>query len=159
MIAVQIMISITLFTIFFQDVKAREVYWFLFPILAICAGILFYWNTLPELFLATTLFNLGFVLFLILVVFLYSKWKLKTTMSQTFGLGDILMFIALSFTFSSVSFIVVFVFSLILSLILHLVLKSRSKHDTVPLAGYQGLFFLLTYIGYWSGFINSIYSI
>ena len=159
MIVLKIAIIITLLAIFFQDIKERHVYWFLFPILATCVGILFYWNTLPQLFFTTTLINLGFITLLLLVVLLYSKWKLKTSISNTFGLGDILMFIALSFTFSSISFIVLFVFSLIFSLALHLILKQKSKYKTVPLAGYQGLFFLCIYLGYWSGFINSIYNI
>lgn len=159
MIVLKIAIIAILLTIFIQDIKAREVYWFLFPILAISAGVLFYKSVFPQLFFTTTLINLGFVFFLLLVVFLYSKWKLKTTITNTFGLGDVFMFIALCFTFSSISFIVVFVFSLIFALTLHLALKQKSKHKTVPLAGYQGLFFLCIYIGYWSGFINSIYSI
>lgn len=160
MTLLKIALAIILMTIFIQDLKARHVYWFLFPLLAICTGVLFCQNVLfPQLFFTTTLINLSFVLFLLLIVFLYSKWKLKTSITNTFGLGDMLMFIALSFTFSSISFIVVFVFSLIFSLILHLVLKQKSKHQTVPLAGYQSLFFLFIYIGYWSGLVNSIYSI
>lgn len=159
MVVLKFALTITLTTIFIQDIKSRHVYWFLFPLLAICASVLFYQNVFPQFFFNTTLINLSFVLFLILVVFLYSKWKLKTSITNTFGLGDMLMFIALSFTFSSVSFIVVFVFSLIFSLTLHLLLKQNSKYQTVPLAGYQSIFFLFIYIGYWSGLVNSIYSI
>ena len=112
-----------------------------------------------ELFKTTLIINLVFVLFLILVILIYSKYKLKTTMSQAFGLGDMLLFFALAFTFSSVSFLVLFVFGLVFSLILHLFLKSKSKHKTVPLAGYLSLFFAITYLAHWLGILKSVYTI
>ena len=142
-----------------QDIKERQVYWFLCPLIGLCAGILLYQNTLPQLFYATIVINLVFVLILMGVIFLYSKLKLKTSISNTFGLGDSLLFFALIFSFSSISFIVLFVFGLIFSLVLHLILKKNSKHQTVPLAGYLSLFFAVAYLAYWMGILNSIYTI
>jgi len=145
--------------ILFQDVKERQVYWFLFPIVGLCTGILFYQDILPQLFYVTVVINFAFVLILMGVIFLYSKLKLKTSISNTFGLGDSLLFFALIFSFSSISFIVLFVFGLIFSLVLHLILKKNSKHQTVPLAGYLSLFFAVAYLAYWTGILNSIYTI
>ena len=145
--------------VFLQDIKERKVYWFLFPIIAVCSGVLLYKNMFSELFYTTISINIGFVLVLLFAVFLYSKIKLKTAITKTFGLGDGLLFLALVFTFSSVSFLILFVFGLVFSLIIHLVLKRNSKFSTVPLAGYLSLFFAITYLSYWFGIINTLYTI
>jgi hypothetical protein len=145
--------------VLFQDIKERQVYWFLFPIIGLCAGILLYQNMFLQLFYTTVLMNLAFILVLIGVVYLYSKLKLKTSISETFGLGDGLLFLALVFSFSSISFIILFVFGLIFSLLLHMVLKKRSKHQTVPLAGYLSLFFSIAYLSHWAGILESVYTI
>ena len=78
-------------------------------------------------------------------------------MEDTFGLGDLLLFIALAFTFASVSFIILFVFGLLFSLILHLLFKNKSKLKTVPLAGYLSLFFLVAYLSHWFGLLPTLY--
>lgn len=148
-----------LLLVFYQDTKERLVYWFLFPIIAICSGILLYKSMFFELFKTTVMINLAFVSFLILVIYSYSKLKLKTSIAQTFGLGDALLFFALAFTFSSVSFLVLFVFGLVFSLVLHLFLKNRSEHKNVPLAGYLSLFFSIAYVAHWLGILKSVYTI
>lgn len=142
-----------------QDIKERQVYWFLFPLIGLCAGILLYQNTFSQLFYTTIVINLAFVLILLTVIFLYSKLKLKTSISNTFGLGDSLLLFAFIFSFSSISFIVLFVFGLIFSLILHLILKKNSRHQSVPLAGYLSLFFAIVYISNWIGILESVYTI
>ncbi|WP_299363517.1 hypothetical protein [Winogradskyella sp.] len=150
----------SLLFVFYQDVKERLVYWFLFPVIAICSGILLYNNMFYEAIKTTLIINFAFVLFLVLVVLGYSKFKLNTSISQTFGLGDTLLFFALAFTFSSISFLVLFVFGLIFSLTLHLLIKRRSvEHKTVPLAGYLSLFFAIAYVSHWTGILKSVYSI
>ena len=149
----------SLVLVFYQDVKTRLVYGFLFPIIALCSGLLLYNNVHPAVFKTTVMINLCFAVFLIMVVLAYSKLKLKISLNQTFGLGDALLFLALAFTFASITFLILFVFGLVFSLVLHLLLKSKSKHGNVPLAGYLSLFFAITYTGYWSGIIISVYSI
>ena len=145
--------------VFIQDRKDREVYWFFFPIIALTSGVLLYNNMLPELFYITLIINLLFIIILISVVFFYSKFKLKTTITNTFGLGDGLLFFALAFTFSSVSFLILFVFGLLFSLLIHLVFKKKSKYTTVPLAGYLSLFFIIVYLSYWLDITPNIYTI
>jgi len=155
------MVKITLIALFlivlYQDLKERQVYWFLFPLIGLCCGFLYYSVTLTELFISSVLINSAFVSLLLVVVYIYTRLKLKTSFFEGIGLGDILLFFGLTFTFSSVSFIVIFIGALVFSLVLHLAFK-RSK-STVPLAGYISLFFGLTYLSYWLGIINSVYSI
>lgn len=145
--------------VFIQDRKDREVYWFLFPIIAMASGVLLYNTILPELFYITLLINIIFISILITVVFLYSKIKLKTSIINTFGLGDSLLFIALAFTFSSISFMILFVFGLMFSLLIHIVFKKNSRYKTVPLAGYLSLFFMIIYLSYWLGITPNIYTV
>ena len=155
-IFIKIVLILILFYITYQDIKERQVYWFLFPAAALGCGILFYKATISELFLLSVAFNLCFISLLLLVVYLYSKVKLKTPFSQSFGLGDVLLFVGLAFTFSTLSFLVIFIGALCFALLLHLVVKQ--KQPTVPLAGYMSLFFGLTYLAYWAGIINGVYS-
>jgi hypothetical protein len=104
-------------------------------------------NVVPNSSVAiNTGFNLLFVAVLLLVCYLYAAFKLKKNLlKEVFGLGDVLFFIFITFSFSIVSFFVLFVFSLIFSLILHLAMQSRQSEKTVPLAGYMSLFFGVVY--------------
>lgn len=132
--------------IFFQDYKDRNVYWFLYPIMGILAGLLQWQITPLSSFLANSGFNLLFVCTLLLFCYLYTRIKLKKPFLQSvLGLGDVLFFISITFSFSIVSFWVLFVFSLIFSLVLHWVLQHKQTEKTVPLAGYMALFFAVIY--------------
>lgn len=157
MLLLKIILTISFGFILYQDIKERQVYWFLFPIVGVCAGFLFFFETLLELFFTAVLLNLVFVSILIFIVFLYSKFKLKTTLNYAFGLGDIFFFFAIACSFSTVSFITIFSCALFFSLLIQIVTKS--KNTTVPLAGYMSLFFGITYLGFWCGIINSVYQI
>tara|TARA_R100001377_G_scaffold70960_1_gene46470 strand:+ start:396 stop:875 length:480 start_codon:yes stop_codon:yes gene_type:complete len=158
-IVLKITLIAALIMVLIQDIKERQVYWFLFPMIGLLSGVLLYQNLFPDLFYKTVLLNLAFVGILIAVVFLYSKLRLKTSVLNTFGLGDGLLFLALAFSFSSISFIILFVFGLVFSLVLHLVLKRKSKQTTVPLAGYLSLFFAITYLSHWVDILKSVYLI
>jgi len=132
--------------VFVQDSKDRQVYWFLYPIIGILVFILQIEKISFYPAFINGGFNLGFVFLLILVCFLYAKLKLKQPLlKEVFGLGDILFFIAIAFSFSIVSFLVLFVFALLFSLLLHLALKHRQTNKNVPLAGNMALFFGVVY--------------
>ncbi len=159
MLAIKTILIVCLGMIVYQDLKERQVFWFLFPIFALSGAGLFYKNTLPELFYISVGLNFMFITILLLFVFLYAKIKLKSSFSQAFGLGDVLLFIGLVFSFSTISFLIVFVFSLLFSLVVHLIVKQFSKFQTVPLAGYISLFFGMIYLSNWFGIISSLYAL
>ena len=159
MLFIKLILIIAFVLVFLQDYKERQVYWFLFPIIDVLGGILFYQNTLPELFLISIQMNLLFLIVLMLIIYLYAKFKLKTQFLNTIGLGDLLLFLAISISFSSLSFIVLFISALIFSLVLHFVLNTSKKMVSVPLAGYMSLFFLMSYIFYWTGIVDIFYSL
>jgi hypothetical protein len=133
------------FLVFVQDSKDRKVYWFLYPII----GVLVFVLQIKAISIHPALINGGlnlvFVSLLILVCFLYAKLKLQQPLREVFGLGDILFFMTIAFSFSLVSFLILFVFALLFSLLLHLVLKHRQTDKTVPLAGNMALFFGVVY--------------
>jgi len=143
--------------VFFQDWKERSVYWFLFPAIAILGGILMFLHTDMYVFMATVIVNISFVITLLGIVYLYARFKLKLKFNEAIAMGDILMFLALAISFSSIVFIVLFIFSLIFSLILHLIFTQKSKYKTVPLAGNMSLFFGLIYLLHSIGIIDSLY--
>lgn len=138
---------ITFFTILFQDNKDRKVYWFLYPII----GLLTFFIQINEssflISAANSMVNLAFVFIILSVSYFYAKLKLKKHFTnEVLGIGDILFFIFISFSFASISFAVLFVFSLLFSLLLHFVLKNNNIDKTVPLAGYMSLFFGTIYM-------------
>ncbi|MDB9954020.1 hypothetical protein OAD49_00475 [Flavobacteriaceae bacterium] len=145
-------------SVVYQDLKDRSVYWFLFPAIGICAGTLFFKETSVGFFLEAILLNLLFIGLLLGVIFLYTTYKLKMKLSDAFGLGDGLLFVALVFSFAQLTFMIVFVFGLVGSLLLHLVLK-KYKSEFVPLAGYMSVFFALAYGAHWMGFLTTVYTL
>jgi len=159
MYVTKLLLIFTLVFIAYQDIKDRLVYWFLFPLLGLIVGVLFYTETLPELFLTSVLINLIIICFFYLVIILHSFFILKKSFRDVIGIGDVLMFFFLIFTFSSVSFTVTFIGSIFFSYIIHIVLKKSLKDKTVPLAGYMSIFYSITYVAYWTGTIDSLYSI
>lgn len=159
MIFIKTILILTFLLIFYQDLKERLVWWFLFPIIGLTTGILYTDQTSIELFSYNILLNIFFVLLLLLIIFIYAKMKLKVRFKETIGLGDILLFIALTCSFSIISFIVLFIFSLILSLALHLILSKMDSQKSVPLAGYMSLFFAIVYLANWSGLTTNLYSL
>lgn len=150
--------TVALIAIAYQDIKDRAVSWFWFPVLAVVLGILHYSNSFFELFILHSFINLGFVILVVLLLYGYIKFRGKHEFSKAIGRGDLVMFIALSPSMASISFIVCFVFSILLALVLSLIFnKNDEKH--IPLAGYMSLFFLIIYLAHWSGFIEQLYTI
>lgn len=138
---VRIIAICTLLLIFYQDFKERLVYWFLYVLFGILAFTLQLIVTPVFSVLLNAAFNLAFVSILIFVCFIYARIKLKASLDEVLGKGDILFFITLAFAFSILSFFILFVFSLLFSLVIHQFFKHKQSHATVPLAGYMALFF------------------
>ena len=61
MLVLKAILILTFGAILYQDIKERQVYWFLFPIVALSVGLLFFYETLSELFLVSILINLVFL--------------------------------------------------------------------------------------------------
>lgn len=130
-----------------QDTRERMVYWFLYPLIGILAFLNQSYDSNYIIAGANSLLNLSLISIIIFVIYLYSRFFIKKGfIDKTIGIGDLLLFIFLCFTFSSISFIILFSFSLIFSLLLHLYFKNKVSDKTVPLAGYISLFFAVVYL-------------
>ena len=158
-VIIKTILILVLIVIFFQDIRSRRVYAFLFPLVAITSGYLYYTNGIPSVYMASILVNIVFISALLLSVLIYSKLILRKNILEVMGLGDILMFTALAFSFSSVAFIVLFVSALVFSLLLHLILSRIKNQGTVPLAGYMGLFFCIAQLAFWLGITVNLFPI
>jgi len=157
MIWIKVVVFIVLVSIIYQDLKDREVSWFLFPLLALPTSYLHYENISFVQFGMNVLINALMVSLVLLILYLYIKIRNTHTFFNAFGLGDLVMFYALCFSFASVSFVISFVFSILFSLVLSIVVNKKSVK--IPLAGYMALFFLFTFIAYWIGLIENLYLI
>ncbi|RXG11480.1 hypothetical protein DSM03_11611 [Leeuwenhoekiella aestuarii] len=150
---------VTLFSIFLQDLRHRLVYWFLFPIVGIAFGILHITETGYFQFLISIAINMTVIGILLLVIYLYAKIIMKRAFFETIGLGDLLLFIALAFSFSPATFMILFVFSILFSLLFYLIILKNNKTQTIPLAGTISLFFSLILLINWIGFYDTLYLI
>jgi uncharacterized membrane protein HdeD (DUF308 family) len=132
--------------IFVQDYKDRKVYRFLYPLMGALVFVLQWYTVSHETIIMNVGVNLLFVGFLLLTCYLYAKLKLRQPLLKAvLGPGDVMFFVFIAFSFSMLSFIILFVFSLIFSLLLHLVFQHKQTEKTVPLAGYMSLFFGVVY--------------
>ena len=128
-----------LFT-FFQDMKLRAVYWFIFPIL-MGLSIALKWDEISLLQIAQ---NLLILLILLSGLFLYLSMKFKqftNPMNGFFAWGDVLFLIAVSPLFNLYSYLFFFTTGICFVLLLHLtfnMLKMGKKE--IPFAGYMAFY-------------------
>jgi hypothetical protein len=141
----KLLLLIVFLLIFYQDCKDRKVYWFLYPLIAIFAFVLQIEEVQFETALFNTVFNLIFVFILLMISLIYAQFKFKRPFLDVFGIGDVLFFICITFSFSILSFFLLFILSLLHSLLLHFAFNNKQSFETVPLAGYMALFFGTVY--------------
>lgn len=155
LILLKTVLIISLGAIVYQDIKERSIYLWILLLTIFLIGFLHYQHSVPVQFLPTILLNIGIVLVIVFILFLYAKFKLMLAFQNTFGFGDLLFFIVIAIGFPTITFIVLFSFSLFFSLTLYLILKKKLTHKTVPLAGLQALFFSLIFLLNWAfNFVN-----
>ena len=140
MVMLNIISLLCLLAICFQDFRERKLYAWLIIITAILLSFTYFLKTSTTQYMVNIGLNVGIVILIIGILFLYAKLKLKTALSNVLGLGDILFFIVIAISFPISTFVVLFSFSLLFSLVLYLVAKPSLKDENVPLAGLQALF-------------------
>ena len=147
-----ILMLFLLFYVFYEDVKERKVTQLLFIFLFVIGGFLNVRQQIFEAFIINTSINITMVFLIVLILFLYSKFKMNIELFQGFGLGDLLFFLFMAISFPTLSFLVLFSTSLIFSFIVSITFQKKLK-ELVPLAGLQALF-----LGFIVG-VNQIFSI
>ncbi len=158
-LSVKIILVLSLFFIFLQDLKERRVYGLLIIISGLLLSYLHYRGSTPQLFLASITLNFFVIIMLYGCLYVYAKLKLKVSLNTAFGLGDLLFFIALSMGFSTVSFLILFVSSLLFTLFTSLLLKVKYSLPTIPLAGFQAFFIAFIMMINWFFNLTDLYSL
>ena len=90
-------------TVCYEDVTERQTYWFWFPLMALVLGVLHLNQTVWPVFVTSVGINLCVVCLFLIVIYGYARLKLGVHPRQVFGLGDAFLFLALAFSFSTVS--------------------------------------------------------
>ncbi len=151
---------LSLALIFYQDLKDRKVWTFLFPVFALCGSYLFFKSVVTEFFITSVFINIAVIGIILLLNYLFARFILKKKfLKEALGLGDILFFIAFAISFPTVTFINFFVFSILFTFVFHIIIKriSPSWQKEAPLAGCMSLFLMAVYSIHWTGFYHPIY--
>jgi hypothetical protein len=137
--ALNILMILLLLWIFYEDMKERQITLVWMLLLLGLGGFLNYQKQILEIFLINSIVNMIVILTVVLILWIYSRLKLRSGLFSLFGTGDLLFFIFLAVSFPMATFVVIFSTSLIFSLVVSVALKKKMK-KWVPLAGLQALF-------------------
>ncbi|MDC6390956.1 general secretion pathway protein [Maribacter sp. PR1] len=141
---IALLVGLTL--IFLQDLKDREVWWFLFPTVGLLMGGIHVMSTYMVMTYSHILMNLVLITAILLILWGYTRFITKSRfLNVSFGLGDLLFFYAFALGFPTVTFIVLFVASILVSLTWSLIYLKKNSKKTIPLAGLMSSFLILVY--------------
>ena len=116
-----------LLRVFYEDIKDRKVTFIVLVILLLLGGFIHSQHQNLWVFFLSSLLNLSIVLTIILVLYVYANFKLKTSLSKVFGLGDALFFIVMAVSFPTATFLVLFATSLLFSFVIAVLFKKTLK--------------------------------
>ncbi|HEX8514825.1 MAG TPA: hypothetical protein VF868_01410 [Bacteroidia bacterium] len=127
-------------TVVFQDLRSREISWFLIPLLFIGFTIKAVLTIPQNDVLLYFLFNSGFVIVQLILLTLYFSLKnhrFTNIINKYLGIGDLLFFLAICTASSPANFIMFFILSMVLILIIYFIytLISDKPLKEIPLAG------------------------
>lgn len=150
--ALKIVLILLLFSVFYQDIKYRAVYWVLFPILLILQFFIAVTYYSLQLVLVNGMYNLIFIAIQFLLITVYFSLKNKKLINITtnyLGWGDIIFLLVISFSFSPLNYLLFYITSLCLILIISLMVSFKSKNQPfqIPLAGLQSAYLILFLLG------------
>lgn len=139
----EIAVYLILLAIFYQDLKFRAVYWWLFVLLFLTLGgmVLQYDLAVPLGNLSFNLIFFSLQLLLLSIYFAIKHGKLINITKQYLGWGDVLFLVAITAYLSFLSFVAFYVLSLLLIVFFELIRTAVTKQEVrkIPLAGYQSL--------------------
>jgi len=137
---VLLLLLTSLIPLIWEDFKHREIHLaYLLVFISVSFLVSYRLNQLEYV-----LFNLLFLAFNLIIVYIYFSIKNKGItkfIDVKLGWGDIVFWLGLIFHFSFVNFIIFFIISLILILILNF--KNR---NSIPLAAWQSIFLIIILI-------------
>lgn len=155
MLLLKIVITLSLWTVFWEDLKDRAVHWLLFPLLMIEAVMIR--STANEsvwLSLKLSTYNVIFIIVQLLLVtiwFSIKRRKITILTTELLGAGDLLFFLVIAFFLDPLVFIPFYIISLLLIAAGWLLwsLLSLANEKTIPLAGLQAMLLSVVLIAEW----------
>lgn len=143
----QIIVLLVLGLIAYQDVRERMVHWILFPALALAMGYLYSERIGIHQYALLVFANLLLVTSVLSILYLYTKYlRGMEFLDVSFGLGDLLFFLAFALGFPTLTFLVLFTSSIIFSLSIFLVMKKINVEKNAPLAGLMSFYLIIVYM-------------
>lgn len=131
----------------YQDVRERMVHWVLFPILAMAMGYLYSERIGTHQYALMVFANLLLVTSILSILYLYTKYlRGKEFLNVSFGLGDLLFFLAFALGFPTITFLILFTSSILFSLSIFLAMKKINGEKNAPLAGLMSFFLIMIYM-------------
>jgi hypothetical protein len=148
----------------YQDIRYRQIQWILLLAIVVLSASWGMTRLSLEALLTHAAFNLSFIAFnfVLIVGYVHIRFKasLRSVFEQYLGIGDVLFWISITPLFSFYLFVVFFLVSLILSLFGFVLLRAisiRSPLKTVPLAGFQAVFYGTVLTAYLCGYYFDFY--
>lgn len=121
--------------------------WILFPLAGLGMGYLYFIHSDIHVYTVLIFTNLLIVTAVISILYLYTKHlRGMEFLNVSFGLGDILFFVALAVGFPTITFLILFVSSILFSLLIFFVIKNGRDFKNAPLAGLMSVFLIGTYV-------------
>ncbi|MDA8956454.1 hypothetical protein N9H19_02425 [Flavobacteriales bacterium] len=151
----QIGLIISLLIIFFQDLKDRSVSLIIFPVLFIIVSYLSIMESDVSTWLIQTGINSVFLLFQLAVIKLYFKRKYDCNTAffdYYIGWGDIIFLFVLGSAFNFIQLLLFMLYSMALALAIYFPLIYLKKTQTIPLAGFMSLCWILVLSANYLGF-------
>ena len=139
-----IFLILLLLFVFFQDLKDREIYWFLPFLIFLTTGAIAYYNNSLKINSLTIIGAISIILFLWIYVLI--RFKNRHLFQKYFGLGDALILIAIAPLFDLQHFFWFISFASILSLVLFISTRFIRQVKNIPFAGYTALGLILVMV-------------
>lgn len=140
LLVINICLLLLLAVVVYQDLKERQISWFLIPLLLSLFAVQGLFRVSADELIGHTLFNVCFIMVQLLVLTIYISIKNKkpvNIINSYLGLGDVLFFITVAAAFSPLNFIVFYIIGLLFTLLFFIVLKRivKTVSTEIPLAG------------------------
>lgn len=126
--------------VLFQDLKQRQISWFLIPLLLVSFVAQGLFRIPANELMQYTMFNMGFIVVQLFVLTAYISIKNKrlvNIINTYLGIGDVLFIATVAASFSPLNFIVFYIAALLFTLLVFVVVKLLTKNlsKEIPLAG------------------------
>lgn len=137
---IDICLLLLLAVVLFQDLKQRQISWFLIPLLLVSFIAQGLFRIPANELMHYTMFNIGFIVVQLVILTAYISIKNKrlvNIINSYLGIGDVLFIATVAAAFSPLNFIVFYITALLFTLFVFVVVKLLTKKlsKEIPLAG------------------------